>query len=150
MFKKWMARPKLSCRWEMRVPLYILVCRWEIHRAGGIPIAMLPEGRIQPKMLKPEDVERLMDSTRMGHQMWLKNATAPNGQDAEELEFWTFMGKFIIFLPSWFHSFRHRQTADGAPGFGLELDVLDMPAHFMERWAYDARTGLLEDRWMSG
>ncbi|CAL1134079.1 unnamed protein product [Cladocopium goreaui] len=25
-------------------------------------------------------------------------------------------------------------------GFGLELDVLDMPAHFMERWAYDARS----------
>jgi hypothetical protein len=25
-----------------------------------------------------------------------------------------------------------------------------MPAHFMERWAYDARTGLLEDWKMSG
>ena len=28
-------------------------------------------------------------------------------------------------------------------GFGLELDVLEMPAHFMERWAYDARTAMI-------
>ena len=80
----------------MRVPLYILVCGWEIHGTGGFPIAMLPEGRIQPKMLKPEDVERLMDSTRMGHQMWLRNATPPK-KDAEELEFWTFMGEIHHF-----------------------------------------------------
>ena len=134
----------------MRVPLYILVCRWEIHRTGGFPIAMLPEGRIQPKMLKPEDVERLMDCTRMGHQMWLRNATPK--KRCRKVGILDIYGGHSSFLchPGSIVFGIYSQTADGAPGFGLELDVLDMPAHFMERWAYDARTGLLEDWKMSG
>ena len=136
----------------MRVPLYILVCGWEIHGTGGFPIAMLPEGRIQPKMLKPEDVERLMDSTHQDGSSDVAQECYTPKKRCRRVGILDIYGGNSSFLchPGSIDFGIYSQTADGVPGFGLELDVLDMPAHFMERWAYDARTGLLEDWKMSG